>query len=186
MAESARLNPHDNPKPDFIVFDLETTGFDVRTHEIIEIGAVRVSSDLTEIRGTFEEQIQPLHIERAMPDALAVNGYSDEGWKGAKTLHDALGAFCTFGSGGILAAYNITFDWSFLHMALLKEAIEPPFEYHRFDIFTLAYEYVLATGASEMKLRAMCARFNIPLPPEPHRALADARAALAVFRAIRA
>lgn len=173
------------PTPDFIVFDLETTGFDVRKHEIIEIGAVRVSSDLKEIRGTFEERIRPLHIERAMPDALVVNGYTPEMWQDARILREALEAFCAFGRGGMLAAYNITFDWAFLHVALLESALEAPFEYHRFDVFTLAYEYMLVHGDSRMTLRAMCEHFKVPVPPEPHRALADAQAALDVFKAIR-
>lgn len=172
--------------PDFVVFDLETTGFDVRIHEIIEIGAVRVSADLTTIRGSFEERIRPEQIEKAMPESLAVNGYSAESWQTAKGREETLRAFCAFARGGILAAYNITFDWAFLQMALLMYSIEPTFEYHRFDIFTLAYESALAAGGSGMKLKEMCARFDIPVPPEPHRALADAQAALAVFKALRA
>lgn len=185
MVNKDEASERSHAKPDFVVFDLETTGFDVREHEIIEIGAVRVSADLTTIRGTFEERIRPERIEKAMPESLVVNGYTTEGWQTAKGTEETLRAFCAFARGGMLAAYNITFDWAFLQMALLTHTIEPTFEYHRFDIFSLAYEFVVTAGGTGMKLKEMCARFNIPLPSEPHRALADAQAALAVFEAIR-
>lgn len=172
---------------DFIFFDLETTGLDSRRHEILEIGAVRVSADLTTVRGTFEEKIRPKHPETALPEALVVNGYTPEAWYEARELREVLDAFCVFGSGGVLAAYNVTFDWDFLHSALRDFAIPDPFDYHRFDVFSVAYDYAMTHGGvAALDLETVSRFFHLPDPPRPHQALADAQAAFAVLRAIHA
>ena len=43
----------------FISVDIETTGLDPKTHEIIEIGAVKIEEG--RITGEFSQLIKPLH-----------------------------------------------------------------------------------------------------------------------------
>ncbi|MFH1170951.1 MAG: 3'-5' exonuclease [bacterium] len=182
MTEDSSLTAN----PDFVFFDLETTGFDPRSHEIVEIGAVRTSADLADVRGEFERKIQPEHIETAMPESLKVNGYTPELWANAVPLASALADFAAFGTGGVLAAYNITFDWMFLHIALLETKTLVTFDYHRFDVFSIAYENARREKEHfPLDMRSMCRLFGVPVPPDPHRALADAQTALALLRAFR-
>lgn len=170
---------------DFLFFDLESTGLDPQVHEVIGIGALRVSADLTREKGTFVRKVHPLHPENALPSATAINGYSPERWRGAVSLHDALTDFAAFGKGCIIAAYNITFDWTFLQAALHREGMEDPFNYHRLDVFSLALARSLEEASDvRLDLESMCRKLHITVPPKPHQPLEDARAALEVFRAL--
>ena len=175
------------PLPDFVVFDLETTGLDFLSHEIVEIGAVRVSADLAIVRAEYATKVRPRHIENALPEALTVNGYHPEGWNDAPELADALREFVAFGKGGLLAGFNVTFDWAFLEAACNREAVRQEFDYHRLDIFSIAFEMVLREQrpVAHWDLGSLCALYQLPQPPEPHRALEDARAALALWKAAR-
>lgn len=170
--------------PDFLVIDLETTGDDPRRHEIIEIGALRVSSDLQAIHATYETKVRPEHPEIALPEALAVNGYAPELWHDALPLREAMDRVLEIGKACVLAAYNVTFDWSFLQRAMHRFSLVDTLNYHRFDVFSLAYEYALRKKLGRLDLQSLCDHFSIERP-RPHRALADAKAALEVWRRIR-
>ncbi len=171
--------------PDFVIVDLETTGLDLTRHEIIEIGAVRVSADLSAERGTFSQKTLPNHPDTADPEALAVNGYTKAAWAEAVMLDHAISEFLVFADGGMLAGFNVAFDWAFLHTALNQLGIPLPREYHIFDVFSLAYHRALQQGpVDRWSLAALCKHFGVPVPAKPHRALADARATLALLRAV--
>lgn len=174
--------------PSIVVFDLETTGLDPERHEIIEIGAVKVSHDLNSEIEEFHAKIKPLRIETAMPEALQVNGYSDKQWADAAPVSEVLPAFLEFINGSMLAAYNNTLDIRFLLSNVLREQLSLTSGYHYVDIFSIAYEHVVGRQGEDEKLRLsdMCAYFGIPKPPEPHQALDDAHAALSVWRMVRA
>lgn len=174
--------------PPIVVFDLETTGLDPERQEIIEIGAVKVSHDLNSEIEEFHAKIKPQHIETAMPEALQVNGYSDELWADAGPLSEVLPDFLKFINGSMLAAYNNTLDMRFLLSNVAREKLAMTSGYHYIDIFSIAYEHVVGRqGKDEMlRLSDMCAYFGIPTPPEPHQALDDAHAALNVWRMVRA
>lgn len=178
-------NPTGSTADDLLMFDLETSGLDPRVHEILEIGAVRLTDDLRQ-KGEFVCKVQPLNIAAAMPEALAVNGYTAEQWRDAVPIRQALEQFVNFGDGAMLAGYNLAFDWEFLHAALSVNDIPAAFPYHRFDVFSLVYEWALKRGISTpLDLQSVCRQFGITPPPTPHRALEDARAEAALLRALR-
>ncbi|MCR4306655.1 MAG: exonuclease domain-containing protein, partial [Candidatus Yonathbacteria bacterium] len=80
--------------------DLETTGLELKKHEIIEIGCIvarqipRESSETggayLEIIEEFEIKVKPEHIETADPVGLEINGYREDDWKDAVTLPEAM------------------------------------------------------------------------------------------------
>lgn len=102
---------------DYIVFDLETTGFRPGLDEIIEISAVKVEK--SEIRDTYSTLVRPgIRIPAA---ATKVNGITNEMVSDAPGLEEALGGFLTFIADGILVGHNIhSFDTNFVYDASME------------------------------------------------------------------
>ncbi len=75
--------------------DVETTGFDSDTAEIIELGLVLAKMRDGELVVTdqLDLKIRPEHIETAEPGALRVNGYNEADWLFAVSLPDAMKIF---------------------------------------------------------------------------------------------
>jgi DNA polymerase III epsilon subunit-like protein len=108
--------------------DVETTGLDADTHEMIDIGAIYVDFEGREL-GRFFVRIQPKHPDRADAGAQAVNGFSVERWDtlGAVTPAEAVRQFEAFHqrtTGGrtmIFTAFNAWFDQAFVSRWLARE-----------------------------------------------------------------
>lgn len=100
----------------FIVFDLETTGLKPETHEIIEIGAVRVYRDRSE-HDTYQALVRP---RRKIPKKITeITGITQDmvELKG-RPLADVLNEFLDFIGDERLVAFNADFDMAFLRAAL--------------------------------------------------------------------
>ncbi len=98
--------------PDYVVFDLETTGMSPAADEIIEISAVRVKE--REIVDTFSTLVNP---GRPIPrQATAVNGITDEMVRSAPEIAEALADFLVFIGDFVLVGHNIhSFDLKFIY-----------------------------------------------------------------------
>ena len=102
--------------PDYVVFDLETTGIHQERDAIIEISAVKVCGG--KITGEYSTLVDPKrHIPAA---ATAVNGITDEMVADAPKIGEAIGGFLEFAGKSILVGHNIhTFDMNFAYDAAL-------------------------------------------------------------------
>ncbi len=102
----------------FIVFDLETTGLRADSHEIIEIGAVRVNRD-SKHHETFQVLIKP---NKKVPKKITqITGISQEMVdRDGVGLEQAISEFQTFVGDLRLVCYNAEFDMAFLHHAAAK------------------------------------------------------------------
>lgn len=108
-----RLNRY---TPDYVVFDLETTGISVQRDTIIEISALKV------VKGYVTEEYNTLvNPHRHIPaGATAVNGITDAMVADAPELKDVMKEFLDFIGNGILVGHNIhTFDTNFVYDAAL-------------------------------------------------------------------
>ena len=115
MEEQKRGKRLSGYRPDYVVFDLETTGLNPATDRIIEISAVKVK------KGKVEERFSTLvNPGRRIPAAASqVNGITDEMVKDAPAIKDALEQFLAFIGGEVLVGHNIhTFDMKFLNCAM--------------------------------------------------------------------
>ncbi len=95
---------------DFVVFDLETTGFSPVKNRIIEIGAVKVSQGkITERFSTFvNPQVPiPFSIEE-------LTGIRDDMVLDAPTIERILPQFMAFCEGCVMVAHNADFDMGFI------------------------------------------------------------------------
>lgn len=102
----------------FIVFDLETTGLDPSKHEIIEIGAIKVSKNQTRHEG-FHALIKP---KKKIPARITeINGITNEMVANGQDIDDVLPEFMAFIGNHRLVAYNAKFDMSFLDTAAARK-----------------------------------------------------------------
>lgn len=98
--------------PDYVLYDLETTGTSGNYDEIIEISAVKVRNG--KIVEEFSELVNP---KRSIPArASMVNHIYDEMVKDAPTFEEILPKFLQFIGEDILVGHNInSFDMKFLY-----------------------------------------------------------------------
>jgi DNA polymerase-3 subunit epsilon len=165
--------------------DLETTGINPFTHEIIEIGCLIAKQNDNGEWVTVEEfefKIKPEHIETAQPEALRINGYSEEGWMFAHTLEEALTTLSKKCDGCVMVGQNVSFDYSFLACAFGIKKIKDPFFYAKLDTISLAYmRFRKDTTMTSFTLRELCERLGVK-NEKAHTALADIRATFDVFK----
>jgi DNA polymerase-3 subunit epsilon len=90
-----------------VCFDLETTGTDIATDRIVQIGLIRVETDGS--RRSFEALVNP---QRPIPQqATAVHGIKDADVADKPTLAQLAGEILRFFAGADVAGYNsVSFD----------------------------------------------------------------------------
>lgn len=98
--------------PDYVLFDLETTGISTNTDEVIEISALKVRGG--EIVDEFSTLVNP---GRRIPYAAsAVNHITDDMVKDAPCFDVVLKQFLDFAGSDVLVGHNICrFDMHFLY-----------------------------------------------------------------------
>ncbi|MBU0686490.1 MAG: 3'-5' exonuclease [Candidatus Margulisbacteria bacterium] len=149
----------------YVIFDLETTGLEPTTCEIIEIGAVKIENkEIKEIFNTLVFPLSPIppHIEK-------ITGISNEMVTGYPGIKNALNDFMQFIGNHILVAHNADFDVSFvkqhLKMEFDRELTNP-------SICTLQLARFLLPKLVNHKLHTIAHYFKIETPVR-HRALGD-------------
>lgn len=95
---------------DYVVFDLETTGFSPKKNRIIEIGAVKVQNgEITERFSTFVNPQIPIPF-----DIEELTGIRDDMVIDAPLIGEILPEFMEFCKGCVMVAHNAEFDMSFI------------------------------------------------------------------------
>jgi DNA polymerase III epsilon subunit-like protein len=170
---------------EFVIVDVETTGWSPEEAGITEIGAVRMSGG--QIRAEFSTLVNP--GQAIPPDIVALTGITDEMVTAAPPQAAALASFLDFAQGAVLTAHNAPFDVSFLAAAGAGAGLPGPagpvLDTVVLDTVALARR-LLATGGlaaddvPNCKLSTLAGYFGAPPGPQ-HRALADARATATVL-----
>ncbi len=165
--------------------DIETTGFNVETQEIIEIGCVIVKQNdgvLGEVVEEFELKIKPERLDLADPEALSINGYNEAEWLFAMTLEQAMKVFAEKTKECIFAAHNAAFDWSFIAKAFATTQVENQMFYAKIDTISFALAKLHNNPeVTRYSLGALCDYFGIT-NDRAHTALADTRATVEMYR----
>lgn len=162
------------------ITDLETSGLDSCTYEILEIGAVMIDTERKEILAIFDKKIAP--TKPVDEDAAHVNGYLEVQWEGAGSLAEVFAEFAEFAKGSTLMAQNVSFDWGFLQQAEKTTGITLPFSRHKVDLVTLAWLKVPPYTLRSYSLKNLCAYLNVPPEPDVHRSLNGAMAAYECYK----
>lgn len=101
---------------DYIVFDLETTGFSPITDKIIEIGALKYHND--KLIDTFDVLINP---KTKIPEKITeLTGITNEMVSEKETIETALPKFLKFIENYPLIAHNSSFDLGFIEENMKK------------------------------------------------------------------
>jgi len=172
-----------------VFVDTETTGLDPRRHELIELAYIRVNQSwIPGEKPVFEElyewsvKVRPEHIVTADPVSLKVAGYSPDEWRTADDVLTALQEFSDGTQGAIMVAHNVAADAAFIDTALSTHGMQNKMHYHRLDTVSMAYAKLHgAPDVHRFSLAELCKYFGI-INPDPHSALADARACFELFK----
>ena len=146
----------------YVVFDLETTGFNAGgTDSIIEIGAVKINNG--EIIDRFDELINP---GRKLPAKITeLTNITDDMLKDKDNEENAVKRFMKWADNLPMVAHNAKFDVSFISMAHSKYNLG---EFKNTVIDTLELSRALDTGYARHSLSALVKRYEVPWDESAH------------------
>lgn len=111
-------NPKDKKidEEEFVVFDIETTGLNSHTNEIIEIGAVKIKAG--RIVDRYSQLINP---GRSIPYHITeITSITDEQVANEPKIDEVIGKFVDFIGDAVLVAHNAPFDMGFIKRDIKK------------------------------------------------------------------
>lgn len=171
-----------------VFLDTETTGLLDNPHaEVIEIGIVDVEGNVL-----MDTKVRPVALDAALAydeagtrRALEINGYTEEGWKGAPTFAELVPKIVEIFEHRAIVGQNPNFDRSFVLRGLEAADVEKAYRVlsrHVIDTTTLAWEHLVPCGLDRLNLDAICEFLGVSLDrSERHGALEDAQACRAAY-----
>jgi DNA polymerase-3 subunit epsilon/ATP-dependent DNA helicase DinG len=152
-----------------VAVDLETTGYEAETEEIIEIGAIRLTVSREGAVTLGERFLTFADPGRALtPPILRLTGIRDEELRNAPSSQEAVALFVSFAfrdGPPCFVGHNVGFDVSFLERAGLPAGSA--------TLDTAELASILLPSASSYALQRLAADAAI-VPDAAHRALDDA------------
>ncbi len=162
--------------------DLEMSGLEPMRHEILEIAVVRVSQPGLQVLESWSTKVRPEHIETADPVSLKMINYSDESWKDAVSLQEAMEVFVEKTRGHIVAGWNVAYDWAFLEVAMGKTGLQSSIHKRILDVMSFAYNQLFHDRPlGDMGLAKTAKLFGIE-QERHHEALSDTIATCEVYK----
>lgn len=156
---------------DYVVFDLETTGLELMSNGITEIGAVKVSN------GKVVEQFTTL-IKPDYPitqEIVKLTGITEEMVKDAPKISAVIPDFMKFIENAVLVAHNADFDLKFIK----RFAGAEDYEVKNKVLDTVEMSRQCLPELRRNDLHTLADHFNITF--HHHRALSDAYATAEIF-----
>ncbi len=156
---------------EFVVFDLETTGFSAQNDRITEIGAVRIKDGkLLDSFGTF------VNPEKKIPAEITkITGITDEMVADAPLEREAVSALLDFAGDATLVAHNANFDLSFIRAVAARHNLPRAKD----GIDTVALARRALPTLKNHKLDTLASYFSLAF--NHHRAEEDARVTAQIF-----
>ncbi|OON99067.1 MAG: PolC-type DNA polymerase III [Epulopiscium sp. Nele67-Bin004] len=157
---------------EFVVFDIETTGFSPTTNKIIEIGAVKiVGGKVVDAYSTF---VNP-HCE-IPKNIVELTKITDDYVKNAPSIETVLPEFLQFCEGVVMVAHNAEFDMSFIY----SNAKAIGLDVQKTVVDTVAIARTLLPDLGNAKLGNIAKKLGVSLENH-HRAVDDAKATSDIF-----
>lgn len=157
---------------EFVVFDLETTGFSNRSDEITEIGAVKIKAG--QIVDRFSALVNP---NRSIPFKVQeLTGITEEMVRDQPSIEEVLPQFLAFAENSVMVAHNSSFDMGFVRAKAKRLGLS----FDNVDIDTLKLSRILLPALKKHKLNLIATHLGIRLENH-HRAVDDAAATAEIF-----
>ena len=157
----------------YVVFDIETTGFNKSIDMIIEIGAVKlVNNEITERFSTFVNPKRPIPYE-----IFQLTSISDDDVIDAPTIDEVLPKFIEFCADSIMVAHNADFDMGFM----FAKCSELGLTFNETYVDTLGLARALMHDISKYTLDNVAKKLKIN-PGHHHRAVDDAECTAEIFK----
>ena len=158
----------------YVVFDIETTGFNPIEEYITEIGGVKIKNG--KVIERFNEFVKP---GKPIPkEIVELTGITDEMVAEASEIAEVLPRFLEFAQDAVLIAHNASFDMSFIKEKakryLSREVLNPVID-------TLQWSRNINKELKRHNLKALSAHYNVSLENH-HRACDDAEATGEIFQ----
>ena len=156
----------------FVVFDIETTGFNPQRNNIIEIGAVKViEGKITDRFSTFVNPREPIPYR-----ITQLTSITDAMVEDAPFITEVLPKFLDFCEGCTLVAHNAGFDTGFIRQKAADLAIETDFTV----VDTVAMARAQLPELGKFKLDHVAKALKVSLENH-HRAVDDAECTAHIF-----
>lgn len=166
----------------YVALDTETTGLDLSTDRMVEVGCVEIISNI--LTGNhFHSYLNPEQPNSS--GASAIHGLSDAFLREQPTFAEMLGSFLTFVSGARLIVHNAVFDINFLDRELASLGQPSVVRFSEGVVDTYLRAKALFAGRRN-SLDALCDRLKIPRGERlRHGALLDAKLLAQLFLGIK-
>lgn len=159
---------------EYVVFDTETTGFDIQKDKILSIGAVTISKGEIQIANSFEYYISQDFSENP---SIAIHGIMPHNNYPKVSEEEALVNFLQYIKGKILIGHHVGYDIAMLNQAIARllpdklknYAFDTAMLYHRLK-FPLQQTF---SPSEDYTLDALSGQFNISTS-DRHTAAGDA------------
>lgn len=156
----------------YIAFDLETTGLNVETDEIIEVGAVKI------VEGRLTEQFTCIvNPHRQVSDyILNLTGITKQMLLEGYEKQPVIEEFLKFCEGYDVVGHNLMFDYKFMKTA----AASFQYSFEKNGVDTLAVARKTLPSLEHKKLECLCELYQYE-NKSAHRAVHDAKATAYVY-----
>ena len=166
-------NVKQNLFDDYVVIDVETTGYDPRESEIIELAAARFKDG--NILDSFQSLVQP---KTPVPKKITkVTGITNDMLRSAPPIEAALPAFMRFVSRTPLVAHNASFDIGFIQRYASMQGLR--IESQVVDTLWMCKECFPDLANHRMETVALHLQVDVD---DLHRALPDCIATSAIYQ----
>jgi len=159
----------------YAVVDLETTGTDVESDEIVSLAVVRLDAEGVEL-DRFASLVRPAGPIPA--EAIAVHGIDDASVADAPSFAEVAGELVGLLEGAVFVAHNAGFDLPLLEHAFARAGIR--YRPHGVACTLDAFRLLEPVERSH-RLESLCERHGVPLD-DAHDARGDVLATVALLR----
>ena len=178
------------PENEWVALDCETTGLNVRTDDIIAIGAVRIRGNRIMTSERLELLVRP-EKRRLSADSVRVHRLREQDVAHGISADDAVMQLMHFIGSRPLVGYYLEFDLAMINRVLfpiLGMGLPQP----RIEVSSLYYDYKFrqlpqhaqGSGAVDLRFEVLMKDLGLPLWPA-HDALNDAVMAALAFLKLR-
>lgn len=165
--------------------DTETTGLDLKKHQIIQLGVIQYEhKDDGDLRllEKFQYNIKPSNIKAASPEALKINGYTDDLWGDSEPFTVCFPLLdYIFKSSDALIGQNLIFDLRFIKKEYWRYGLIMPKVPKYIDTKYMGQQLVNEGKIKSCSMDNMCKHFSIKFNGRAHTALTDCERTVTVW-----